>query len=117
MSKMDVVLWGPKVLGRDKLDGRRWAYAIEAPFDMPANIPDLVGMKVQLEGGEFSIGGIVPKMPPGPIRRGETIELLVVAWTDPHSKNPDRTIRTAEGSHYDRRAIPPSGGAGLSRMG
>ena len=79
MSKVEPVLWGPQVIARERLDERRWAYAVEAPFDMPANMPDLVGLKVHLDGGEFHIGGFVPKMSPGPIRLGEMIELLVVA--------------------------------------
>ena len=80
MSKIDAsVLWGPKVLGRDKLDDRRWTYALEAPFDMPCEPTDLIGMKACLDGKEYQIRGFVPRMPPRPIKEGESIELLVLA--------------------------------------
>jgi hypothetical protein len=80
MSKMDAsVLWGPNVVGRASLGERRWIYAVEAPFDMPRDIPDLIGMRVHLNGGEFEIRGIVPKMPAARIVKGEIIELLVRA--------------------------------------
>ena len=80
MSKIDTsVLWGPTVLGREKLDERRWAVAVEAPFDMAATIPDLIGMKVSLDGGEYEIRGILPKIPHDPIRQGEVIEMLVLS--------------------------------------
>ncbi len=79
MSKVDAsVLWGPEVIGRDKLDELRWLYAVEAPFDMPADMPDLIGMKVSLDSREFEIRGTVPRMPPTRIKQGELIELLVL---------------------------------------
>jgi hypothetical protein len=82
MSKIDVsVLWGPTVLGREKLGNRHWAYVVEAPFDMPAHVPDLIGMRVRLDHNEFEIRGSVSKMPPAHIVAGELIELLVVALT------------------------------------
>ena len=82
MSKIDVsVLWGPRVLGKEKLGNRRWAYVIEAPFDMPAYVPDLIGMRVCLDRNEFEIRGSVSKMPPRHIVAGELIEILVVALT------------------------------------
>ena len=62
-----------------KLDDRRWAYGIVAPFDMSGNIPDLIGTKVLLDGKLFEIRGIVPTTPHAPVQRGELIELLVVA--------------------------------------
>ena len=42
-------VWEPKVLGRTKLDSRRWAYAVEAPFDMAWDIPALMGTAVLLD--------------------------------------------------------------------
>jgi hypothetical protein len=78
MSKIDTsVVWGPQVLGRGRLDERRWAYLVEAPFDMPSDIPDLIGMKVRLDGSEFEIRGVLPKLPLVPVVKGEPIELLV----------------------------------------
>jgi hypothetical protein len=51
MNKVDLsAVWAPTVLGKDRIDQRRWAYAVAAPFDMPADMPGLVGMKVQLDG-------------------------------------------------------------------
>jgi hypothetical protein len=80
MSKIDAaVLWGPKVLGRDRLDERRWAYIVEAPFDMLTDPTDLIGMKAYLNGDEVEIRGFVPRMPPRPIKKGDAIELLVLA--------------------------------------
>jgi hypothetical protein len=82
MNKIDFsVPWAPRVLGREKLGNGRWGYAIEAPFDMPAHGPGLMGMRVCLDNGEFEIRGLVAKMPPTPIVAGELIELLVVALT------------------------------------
>jgi hypothetical protein len=78
MSKIDTaVVWGPKVLGRGRLDQRRWAYLVEAPFDMHSDIPDLIGMKVCLDGSEFEIRGTLPRLPVVPITKGELMELLV----------------------------------------
>ncbi len=71
------IIGGPKVLGRTRLDDRRWIYAVEAPFDMPSDLPDLMGMIVVLDGSPFEVRGCVPNMPPTPIRTGEIIELLV----------------------------------------
>ena len=80
MSKIDAaVFWGPKVLGRDKLDERRWAYAVEAPFDMPHDATDLIGIKAYFDGHEVEVRGFVARMPPRPIRKGEPIELLVAS--------------------------------------
>ena len=78
MSKIDAaVLWGPKVLGRDRLDERRWAYVVEAPFDMLRDPTDLIGMKACLNGDAVEIRGFVPRMPPRSIKKGDAIELLV----------------------------------------
>lgn len=80
MSKIDrAVVWGPDVLGGSPLDERRWAFCVKAPFDMPADIPDLIGMKVHLNGREFEIGGIVAPAPACDIKQGDLIELLVRA--------------------------------------
>ena len=80
MGKIDTsVLWGPKVLGRNRLDEHRWAYGVEAPFDMPSTIPDLIGARVRLDGREFEIRGTVANAPAAPIREGCLIELLVRA--------------------------------------
>jgi hypothetical protein len=73
------VLWGPKVLGRNKLDERRWAYGVEAPFHMPSDMAELIGLKAHLDGNEYQIRGTVPRMPPNPIKKGDAIELLVLA--------------------------------------
>jgi hypothetical protein len=70
-------VWAPEVLGKNQIDQRRWAYAVQAPFDMPADMPGLIGAKVQLDGAIFEVGGFVPRMPPSPILQGEAIELLV----------------------------------------
>ena len=78
MSKIEPILWGPKILGRERLNERCWSYAVEAPFDMPADIPDLVGIRASFGGELVEIRGIVPKMPPAPIAEGELIELLVI---------------------------------------
>ena len=79
MSKIDAsVLWGPKVVGKDRLDEHRWAYLLEAPFDMPSELP-LIGVRASLDGREFEVRGFVPRMPPRPIKERELIELLVAA--------------------------------------
>jgi hypothetical protein len=70
-------VWAPEVLGKDRIDQCRWAYAVQAPFDMPADMPGLVGAKVQLDGAIFDVRGFVPRMPSSPILQGEAIELLV----------------------------------------
>ena len=80
MSKIDLsVLWGPTVLGRNKLDERRWAYGVEAPFDLRGDIPELIGTRVQLDGRVFEIRGIVSAASTAPIKTGQVIELLVLA--------------------------------------
>jgi len=80
MSKIDVsVVWGPTVLGRERLGNGCWAYAIAAPFDMPQKIPDLIGMRVSFDGRQFEVRGSIPKMPPAPIATGELMVLLVLA--------------------------------------
>jgi hypothetical protein len=79
MSKIETsVLWGAKFLGKEPLDRRRWIYAIEAPFDMPFDIPGLIGTRAILDGDEIEVRGVVPKMPAEPIRRGEAVPLLVI---------------------------------------
>ena len=78
MSKIDIdVLWGPDAVGRGRLNDLFWAYVVEAPFDMPADIPDLIGRNVSLDGRRFEIRGIVPSVPVAPIRKGDLMELLV----------------------------------------
>jgi len=62
-----------------QLDERRWAYGVRAPFDMAADIPELMGTKVLLDQKLFEIRGIVPSAPPSAIKQGDLIELLVVA--------------------------------------
>lgn len=80
MSKIDAaIVWGPDAVGRSRLDDRWWAYVVEAPFDMPADIPDLIGRPVSLDGRAFEIRGIVPNVPVSPIRKGDLMELLVRA--------------------------------------
>ena len=39
-------IWQPQVLGRMKLDERRFMYAVRAPFDMPADVPNLIDTMV-----------------------------------------------------------------------
>ena len=81
MSKIETsVTWGPTVLGREKLDVRRWAYVVAAPFDMQADqLATLTGMTVSLDGAQYQIRGVVPNIPNRLILAGEPIELLVVA--------------------------------------
>jgi hypothetical protein len=80
MSKIDTsVAWGPRVLGREKLDGRRWAYVVEAPFDMsPADLESLVGMRISADGSHVTIRGLVRCVPQRDVLAGDPIELLVV---------------------------------------
>ena len=79
MNPVDTsAIWAPDVLGRTKLDERRWAYGITAPFDMAPHIPDLMETKVSLDGKLFKIRGIVPGAPFVPIKAGELVEILVV---------------------------------------
>jgi hypothetical protein len=78
MNKIETVIrWAPDVLARSRLDERRWAYLIDAPFDTPPHIPDLLGLTVELDGHPFEICGTLPKVPQGPIRKGELLGLLV----------------------------------------
>jgi hypothetical protein len=69
--------WEPNVIGREKLDERRWAYAIEAPFEMAWDAPDLMGTAALLDDTLFDICGIVPNITYSPVKAGEMIELLV----------------------------------------
>lgn len=79
MSKLDTsVVWGPTLLARDKLDARRWAFVVEAPFDMdPAEMEDLIGTTVSVDGVTWMVRGFVPNIPQGRILAGQPIELLV----------------------------------------
>jgi hypothetical protein len=79
LSKIDIaIVWGPEVVGRMKLDERRWAVGVYAPFDMHWDIPELMGSKVLLDGRLFEIRGFVPNVPLSAIKEGQLIELLVV---------------------------------------
>jgi hypothetical protein len=69
--------WTPNVLGRERLDRLRWAYTITAPFDMPADTPDLIGVTIHLDGHAFEIRGTLPRVPQLPIKKGEHLGLLV----------------------------------------
>jgi hypothetical protein len=62
-----------------KLDERRWAVGVHAPFDMAVGAPDLMGTRVYLDGKLFEIRGIVPNVPLSTIKAGQLLELLVVA--------------------------------------
>jgi hypothetical protein len=66
------------IVGRMKLDERRWAVGVYAPFDMPWDIPELMGSTVLLDGRLFEIRGVVPNVPLSAIKEGQLIELLVV---------------------------------------
>jgi ribosomal protein L1 len=80
LSKVETaIVWGPDVVGSMKLDERRWAVGVHAPFDMPVGAPDLMGTKVYLDGKLFEIRGIVPNVPLSTIKAGQLLELLVVA--------------------------------------
>ena len=71
---------------------------IEAPFDMPGDIPDLIGMRADVGDSEIEIRGVVSKMPPEQIRRGEALPLLVVR----HKKGP---ATQADHGHTDLDAV------------
>jgi hypothetical protein len=73
------VVWQPQVLGRTRLDERRFMYDVRAPFDMPADIPDLIDTMVVLDGAPFTIRGIAPNLPAKAIAKDEVIALLVRA--------------------------------------
>jgi hypothetical protein len=76
-DRNDNGLWRPTVVGREKLGPRHWAVLVEAPFDMPAHAPCLVGRRVCLDGHEFEVRGSVTRMPTSHIAAGELMELLV----------------------------------------
>jgi hypothetical protein len=69
--------WMPHVFGRERLDRQRWAYLIASPFEMPAHTPDLLGVRVHLDGQAFEIRGTLPRVPPSPIKKDELLGLLV----------------------------------------
>jgi hypothetical protein len=80
LSKVDVSsIWSPEVVGRMKLDGRRWAIGVHAPFDMPVEAPGMMNTKLMLDGSLFEVRGIVPPVPVSTITQGQLVELLVVA--------------------------------------
>ena len=80
MSKVGApVSWTPTVLGREKLDEHRWIYAVEAPFEMAWNLPDLIGATALVDGRSVEVRGTIPKFPRTVVGKGEVIELLVVA--------------------------------------
>ena len=62
-----------------KLDERRLAVGVYAPFDMPGEAPGLMNNKLMLDGRVFEIRGIVPNVALSSIKQGQLIELLVVA--------------------------------------
>jgi hypothetical protein len=70
-------VWSPPTFGRTKLDGSRWAWLIEAPFDMDPVATGLLGSTISLGGQDCEIRGLVPRMPVGPISKGQLIEVLV----------------------------------------
>lgn len=68
---------GPTLLGTQKLDARRWAFAVGASFDMhPAEMERLIGKVVSVGGTTWVI--LVLNIPQQQIRTGGPIELLVV---------------------------------------
>jgi hypothetical protein len=75
----DVVIWEPAVLSRMALDERRFMYGVRAPFDMPADIPNLIDTMIVLDGAPFVIRGIAASLPAKPIVKDEFIALLVRA--------------------------------------
>ena len=75
------VVWEPKPHAKDRLDDRRWAYLVDAPFDMPAHIPDLVGACVALDGRIFEVRGALPRIPQTQIRKGDLLGILLVDRT------------------------------------
>ena len=80
MSKVDTAhIWSPEGVGKMKLDERRWAVGVHAPFDMPVEAPGLMNTKLMLDGRLCEIRGIVPNVPLSTINQGQLIELLVVA--------------------------------------
>ena len=79
MSKLHVSEpWTPRILGRERLDERRWVYAVWAPFEMASDVPDLIGVTMAVDGREFEVRGTIPKIPRRLVGKGEVIELLVV---------------------------------------
>jgi hypothetical protein len=74
--------WAPKILSRGKLDHQRWVYAVEAPFDMPASMSNVIGMRAAIDGRQYEIRGVVPKLPSRGISAGEPIEVLAVGVQD-----------------------------------
>jgi hypothetical protein len=75
-------VWAPRILSRGKLDHRRWVYAVEAPFDMPPAMGEVIGMRVAADGRQYEIRGVIPKLPPRGISAGEPIEVLAVGVAD-----------------------------------
>jgi len=69
----------PNVLARERLDKHRWAYLIEAPFDTPGDIPDLLGLHVHLDGRGFEVCGSLPRVPESSIKKGKYVGLLVTS--------------------------------------
>jgi hypothetical protein len=72
-------IWAPNVLGRMRLDERRFMYHVRAPFDMAADIPNLIDTMVVLDDAPFVIRGISSKVPAAAITKQEVIALLVRA--------------------------------------
>jgi len=83
VSKIDTSLtWGPRVLRRDKLYHRRWAFVVEAPFEMaPSEMETLIGMSISVDGALFVIRGLVGSIPRTDVLGGDPIELLVASAT------------------------------------
>ena len=78
MSTISTVdLWEPHVLGRNRLNDVWWAFLVQAPFDMPSDLPELMGSRVMLDGAPFRIGGSVANVPGRAIGKGDPIQLLV----------------------------------------
>ena len=88
MSKIDTtIVWGPTLLGRQKLDARRWAFAVGAPFDLhPSDTGSLIVMAVSVEGATWIIRGLIPNIPQQQIRTGDPIEILVTRNEDAPSR-------------------------------
>ncbi|HEX2725311.1 MAG TPA: hypothetical protein VHN20_05780 [Beijerinckiaceae bacterium] len=72
-------IWEPEILSRMALDARRFMYGVKAPFDMPADIPDLIDTIIVLDGAPFVIRGVTGSMPAKAIAKDDVIALLVRA--------------------------------------
>lgn len=70
-------IWSPRVLGEPYHSPHGPVFPVESDREFDRNKPECVGWPVMLAGERYTVRAVERHMPAFPIRKGETIGLLV----------------------------------------